>query len=194
MLSVYLSVIEDEEDRLLFEKIYRKFRQPMMYMARSILSDDMDAEDAVHDVFAKVATKHMPLMRRMDNKTDIKNYLLKAVKNTALNMTEKKKRAYISIDDVNAAELIDGSDISDDDFVSLICRKSDYETVVRAIRDLDRTYSEVLYFHFVLEMPVGQVAELLNRKTATVKKQLVRGKKLLLVSLDLNGGDINADD
>ena len=194
MLSLYLSVIEGDEDRRLFEKIYNKYRLPMMNMAKSILSNDMDAEDAVHDVFANVAAKHMTLMRRMENETDIKNYLLKAVKNTALNIIEKKKRVPFSTDDVNALELNYRSDTSDDDFVAQICRSSDYEAVLRAIREMDRKYSEVLYFHFVLEMPVREVAELLKRNNSTVKKQLVRGKKLLLLSLNLSGGDEYVND
>lgn len=44
-------------------------------------------------------------------------------------------------------------------------------------------YRDALYYHFVLELSVHETAKLLNCKVSTVKKRLVRGKKLLHVQL-----------
>ena len=59
MLALYMSFIDDESHRRLFEKIYIEYRDPMFFMARSVLGNDSDAEDIVHDVFLKIAKKHM---------------------------------------------------------------------------------------------------------------------------------------
>lgn len=37
-----------------------------------------------------------------------------------------------------------------------------------------------MFYHFVSEMKISEIAELLGRKKSTVQQQLVRGKKLLL--------------
>lgn len=57
MLALYMSFIDDESHRRLFEKIYIEYRGPMFFMARSVLGNDSDAEDIVHDVFLKIAKK-----------------------------------------------------------------------------------------------------------------------------------------
>ena len=54
MLALYMSFIDDESHRRLFEKIYIEYRDPMFFMARSVLGNDSDAEDIVHDVFDNV--------------------------------------------------------------------------------------------------------------------------------------------
>ena len=111
----------------------------------------------------------------------MRNYLLIATKNTALNNIKKNKKS-ISLDDPT---LIDNDriDISDDYFIDTVCSQNDYAAIVNVIREMDETYRDVLYYHFVLEMTVSQVAKNLRRPESTVKKQLVRGKKILLKKL-----------
>lgn len=60
-----------------------------------------------------------------------------------------------------------------------VCCGIEYERIVEAIASLDEIYREALYYHFVLEMSVPEVAKLLDCKVSTVKQRLVRGKKLL---------------
>lgn len=96
MLALYMSFIDDESHRRLFEKIYIEYRDPMFFMARSVLGNDSDAEDIVHDVFLKIAKKHMARISRIKNDTDLRNYLLTATKHTALDHLRKHRRERIS--------------------------------------------------------------------------------------------------
>ena len=187
MLSVYLSVIDDAEDRHLFERIYNTYRKSMLYVAKSILHDSLDAEDAVHDVFLQVASKHMGLMSRMENEEDRRNYLLKATKNTALSMAKKKARITVDSELMDALDEIGYEELRDRDFVETLCTECDYNQVVDAMANLDETYSDALYYHFVLELSVSDAAELMGLKIETVRKKLVRGKKLLLQALSTKG-------
>ena len=52
--------------------------------------------------------------------------------------------------------------------------------LIAAIKSVPTPYNEVLFLHYVNELPVKKTAALLERKVSTVKMQLVRGKKLLL--------------
>lgn len=193
-MLIYLSLIDDERERRLFEKIYNTYRQQMFCLARSILSSDADAEDAIHEVFIRVATKHMKLMGELKNENDIRNYLLKATKNTAINIINKRKHENVSVDSISESAQLHGATLSDSDFIDAVCTQYDYEKVVYAIKRLDKKYSDVLYYHFVLEMSVRETADLLGRNASTVKKQLVRGKKLLLSMTDFNGGMQNGNE
>ena len=49
MLALYMSFIDDESQRRLFEEIYLNYRKQMLLVARSVLGSDTDAEDVVHD-------------------------------------------------------------------------------------------------------------------------------------------------
>lgn len=57
MLALYMSFIDDESQRRLFEEIYLNYRKQMLLVARSVLGSDTDAEDVVHDVFLKNSKK-----------------------------------------------------------------------------------------------------------------------------------------
>ena len=63
----------------------------MIYYAFGFVSNEIDAEDIVHDVFLKIAQKNLVVLKKIESETDIRNYLLKATKNTALNLTKVKK-------------------------------------------------------------------------------------------------------
>lgn len=79
-------------------------------------------------------------------------------------------------------------DLNDNEFLDMICNNISYQEVLSAIRSLDKKYEDVLYLHFVIGMTVPEVAEHLERNKQTVKKQLLRGKILLLEKLSINGG------
>lgn len=186
MLVLYLSVIDNDDDRSLFEKIYYSYRKQMLTVALSVLGNEDDAEDLVHDVFCNIAKKYIPTLQNIKNERDIKNYLLKATKNSALNKKRDTKNS-ISLHE-NETVLNAEEDLNDNSFLDMICNSLSYQEVVNAIRSLDKKYEEVLYLHFVLEMSVPDVADFLERNKNTVKMQLARGKQILLEKLSINGG------
>lgn len=186
MLVFYLSMLGNDNDRNLFERIYYSYRKQMFTVALSVLGNQDDAEDLVHDVFCNIAENHMPTLKNIKNEQDMKNYLLKAAKNSALNKKRDAKHM-VSLDG-NENFLGTEKGISDSKFLDMICNSLSYHEIISAIRNLDKKYEEVLYLHFVLEMSVPQVADYLNRSKNTVKSQLTRGKLLLLKKISLNGG------
>lgn len=176
MLTFYLTLIADETEQKLFEEIYYLYRKQMVTLAISVLENSEDAEDAVHDVFLAVASKHMATLINLKDEQSRKNYLLKATRNTALNIC-RNRRKHIHLD----KELlpIKDSALSDSDFLDELCTRLTYEEAVRAIEKLDKKYADVMYMFFVLDLPVAEIASTLGRKPAAVRKQLERGKHML---------------
>ena len=185
MLAFYLSLIDNDNNRKLFERIYYAHRKQMLTLAFAILENEDDAEDLVHDVFCNIAEKYMQSLQNIKNEQDMKNYLLKAIKNSALNK-KRDTKPHISLHE--SEYMLNKDDINDNEFLDMICNNISYQEVLSAIRSLDKKYEDVLYLHFVIGMTVPEVAEHLNRNKQTVKKQLLRGKILLLEKLSLNGG------
>ncbi len=186
MILLCLSVFDREEDKERFAQIYSTYYMQMYHMAHSIVQNDADAEDVVHDVFFKIAEKYMSVINNIKNDADLKNYLLKSAKNAAINKTKASERTYISLDSI----IENGSDypiFSDDTFLETICAMSERDSILDAIESLDKKYSDVLYYHFVLGLSIPQTAKHLNQKVSTIKQRLVRGKQQLLSKLNITG-------
>lgn len=188
MLELYCTYLDDVNDKRLFEDIYYAYRKQMVSLALSILEQKEDAEDAVSRVFLRIAEKNWNTVRCIKSDKDLRNYLLKATKNTALTMLETRKRTAADMDTVLEFSTNGIVDISDDTFVETICNRVEAQRVTEAMFSMDEKYRNTLYYHFVLELSVPETAKALGQTHAATKKQLVRGKKMLLKLLGIEGG------
>ena len=114
---------------------------------------------------------------------DLRNYLLKATKNAALDHLRKHRHERVRTEEENETDVPDSEEMPDDALVEKIHNRIEYKKIVSAIASMGDIYRDALYYHFVLELSVPETAKLLNCKVSTVKQRLVRGKKLLHVQL-----------
>lgn len=189
MLALYLAYLDDESDKKLFEEIYLSHRKQMVILAITILGSEDDAQDAVGDVFLRIAQKNWDTVKQIKNNTDLRNYLLKATKNTALNKIKATKKDNVSLDTVIEFDISGIDNLTDNSFLDTVCTKFDYEKVLHAIGSLSEKYRDVLYCHFIMEITVHETAKALNQSVSATKQQLVRGKKMLLGLLDMMGDE-----
>lgn len=193
MLALYLAYLDDDNDKRLFEKIYNSYKKQMVTLAVSILNNNDDAEETVGDVFLRIAQKNFDVVRGIKNDIDLRNYLLKATKNTSINKINTKKKDNVSLDTVVEYNMDKIKELSDDTFIEFVCNRIDYDKIIEAIKSLSEKYRDVLYYHFVMELSIPQTAKSLNQTLSTTKQRLVRGKKLLLNYLVLKGDENNGN-
>ena len=193
MLALYLAYLDDEKDKELFAHIYNSYRKQMVQTAFLIVNNNHDAEDVVEEVFLRIAQKYFDVVRSIKDETDLRNYLLKAAKNTAISKSKSKKKDNMSLDTVSEYNIGENKELSDSTFIEVLCNKIDYDQILDAIKNLSEKYRYVLYYHFVMELTVPQTAKILNQSVPTTKKQIVRGKKMLLNLLNIEGVEDNAD-
>ena len=176
MLAFYMTFIDGEDDKAKFEILYNTYRKRMVYTAFSVLNNKEDAEDAVHDTFIKIARNMRSIGDPESDET--LSYVLKAVKNTAINLSKKNttRNKHIQSQDVD--------NISDGAFLNKLRIQENYEEVVEAIRSLNDIYRDVMFYHFIAGMKSRDIADLLDRNKSTVQQQIVRGKKKLLEILE----------
>lgn len=175
MLLFYLQLIETEEDQWLFTDIYDSYAKQMFESARKVLRNTKEAEDAVHNAFVGII-KNMDSIRNKDEE-DIKMYVLKAAKNAALNIC-KRDPAYNGKHVRLNEETVKGC-ATEKDTLERLCDEATYEVVLAAVMSLGEPYSTVLHYHYVMEMDYKAIAETLDRKPATVRQQIHRGKEKL---------------
>ncbi len=171
MIAIYLSVIDTEQDKNKFEILYTTYRKLMLYIADQILKDKYLAEDATHQAFLKI-------IENLDKIEDVhchktKSYIVIIVRNTAINMYNKRKRnATIPLEQMEFC-------ISDETF----SRSEDLDYLTKAVMKLPVIYKEVLALKYVQELSNAEIAQTLGIFEATVRKRLERARHKLEESL-----------
>ena len=93
---VYMALIDDEEDKKAFEKLYNEYKDSAFQKAYSILEDVDQAEDCVAEVFLSIAQN----FKKVNNLKSYEQhkYIVISSRNCAINMFKKASREKLSID------------------------------------------------------------------------------------------------
>ena len=179
MLSIYLSMVETEEEKSLVEELYIKYEQAMYRTAVSILRNKYSAEDAVQDSFIKVIN-HLDKIREI-NCNETRFYLVTIVKNTSLNMLRKKQRYQeVSIDEVFDAG---ADDVVEDEVIGKICS----EEIRNALKNLSDADYEILFLYLVKEHTPSEIAQLLDITGNQARQRIFRARQRLIKLLNMRG-------
>ena len=179
MLFCYLSIIEGENDRSHFEKLYRKYEKDVSRRIRRLLRNHEDAEDAMQNTWLAI-TKNLSFFHTMDD-VSIRAYILRIARNQAISIYRKRRHEEDMTCDIETA------DISDDGALIRICEENEIETIVRCIDALDEKYSEVLNLFYFHHHSAAEIASLFNLSEHTVRSRISRGKEKLIQLLTKEG-------
>lgn len=164
--------IEETADQALFEKLYYSYHKQMLLVANRVLNNMEDAEDAVQDALLRISRN----MNAVRNREDwaVRGYVLTVAKNSALKILEKNLRTNRGLRFLNARM------VQDEEVFNRVVNSLDYALLLRAVRHLDPRYRQVLTLVYLQKQSPKEAADVLGRKEDTVRKQLYRGKKLLI--------------
>ncbi|MBS5316116.1 MAG: sigma-70 family RNA polymerase sigma factor [Clostridiales bacterium] len=170
-MFIYLMMLDTEEEKSKFEKVYFKYRQLMFQIANGILKDEYLAEDVVHKSFIKIM-KHLDKIKEIEcPKT--KGFIVIIVKHAAIDLYRKRKRENtIQIDEEVLIEHR-GTTV-DQEVIDKI-----ENPLTAAILSLSYHYSEIILLKYNHNYADKQIAELLGLSEDNVKKRLQRAKKKL---------------
>ncbi len=170
MLMFYTQIINENEHRIKFEKLYTLYKNKMWYTANTVLKDEQLAEDAVHNAFIGIAKN----IRKIDDVQSSKTfyYVITAAKNAALDILRKNKSAFEA--DIDSLYFV--SDNESSTFSSIIETE---DLIVKTIASMPLVYRDVLYLLIVEQMTEKEIAVLLGRKPGTVHQQVRRGRAII---------------
>ena len=174
MLSILLTLKGRPDRQQRLAQLYQTYGSQMLYLACSILRHPEEAEDAVQDAFVQ-ASRYMDVLEKLEDPQDQRNYLLKITQNAAYKRLKKHARESC-VDQLPEP----AQECSDQEFLDRLCLQWEYQTLLEGLKQLEQPYREVLYYRFGMELPPSEIADLLERKLPTVKKQIARGKQKLL--------------
>lgn len=186
MLLFYLSLIETEEEREFFTRLYNEHCHTMYVCAYKYLHNASDAEDIVHDVFCMVAGECIKTMVKRSN-AECRRFLYLCTKHRAINYGKRKSKV-ISIEAFCDDSVEISAGLTDESFIDIIDEKELIDAAKAALKNLDPMYGEALWMSFE-GFSVSEIAAFFNEKPATVKKRLFRGKALLRAAVGMEGGE-----
>ena len=172
-------------DQAAFEIMMRRHNGKLFRVARAILRDDAEAEDALQDAYLE-AYRHIDEFR---GGARLSTWLTRIVINQALTRLRKHKRSRIvvpfrdgAVTETDAAE----ADVADDQSESppgATLRAEIRRALERRIDELPIAFRTVFVMREVEDMTVEETAECLAIPEATVRTRLFRARALLREAL-----------
>ena len=172
-------------DHAAFETLMRRHNTRLFRVARAILRDDRDAEDALQDAYLD-AYQHIDRFR---GESTLLTWLTRIVINQALMRVRKEKRqpAVVSFAAPARADSSEREvtvpDESAEPASNAVLRAELRQILERRIDDLPLAFRTVFVMREVQEMSVEETAASLLIPPATVRSRLFRAKALLRESL-----------
>lgn len=151
-------------------ELYRLYAKAMYSVSCRILTDRMEAEDAMQEAFFKAFDR----IDTFRNEVTFGAWLKRIVVNTCIDHLKRKRLLTVSIDDTPGL-----SSIQDDEDYS----PESVEEVKQAMQKLPEGYRLVLTLHLVDGYEYEEIAELLGIAQSTVRSQFVRAKQKLVEML-----------
>ena len=171
-MVMFMALIDEKSEQKQFESIYAGYRPQMLAVAYRILEDSADAEDAVQNALLGIA-KHISKVPSGDEKV-LRAYVLTAAKNAALKILYRNKKG------TDTERILELDYKESESVFQTVLNTMDADLLLRAMRQLDPIYRDVLLLTYVQECDLQETAATLGRKEETVRKQLYRGRKLLI--------------
>lgn len=179
-MILFLSMLDSEEEKSKFTRIYEKYRYFLWYLANEKLRDAHLAEDAVQDAFLAL-TRHLDKVDKVDSAAT-RNFLATIVKSKAVDIIRRKKG-------VSEEMYVDGAvDGVGEDVLDTYLVQENYERILKAISKLDDIYRVVFEYKYLHGFSDREIAEMLGVTLKVVNVRIFRARKKLQAMLEEQGG------
>ena len=173
-MLIYLQMIESEADQSKFKAIYEMYKGLMFYVANSILHNDHDAEDAVHQAFLSIL-KNLSKISEIDcHKT--RSYIVNMVEWRAIDLLRSRTR-------------MESVEYNDDIMGRRIPMPGDHG-LADAMASLPSQYRQVLLLRYDNGYSAQEIGKMLGKSQVAVRKIIERAKRELRILLEKDGVEI----
>lgn len=180
MLSLYLSMLDTEDEKSKFDRLYEKYWRLMLYAAKGILKNEQDAEDCLHEAYIKVI-KNIHNIGEIDCH-ETRNYLVIIIRGICFDFLAKKSRqkndfSLESVDEImengiSPQEKLENSELAVEMSKCMLCLPERYSTILLLKYDNDLSTEEIAE---VLEISHDNVRKVLSRAKAALATELKKG-------------------
>lgn len=165
-------LIETDEERRSFARLYEEIYRQLIYVARRILTEPARAEDAVHEVFLKWAKDYSRYKHK--TKTDMLKLGITMTKHICFNVLSADKR--------HGEVPLENEEIIGDtraDLLDSVIASDELSRLMDAIRMLPEEDQTMLAFRFDQGLSYREISRLTGLKEKNVEMKLYRIRKKL---------------
>ncbi len=148
-------------DQQIYTEAVKRNSQRVFLLALSFTRQRQDAEDVMQTVFLKL-WKH-PVA--FTDETHMDKWLTKVTVNESRSLLRARAREPISFEELEA--------------LGTVAEQPEERELITAVLQLPEPLRAVIHLHYYEDLPVKEIADLLNISQASVKMRLVRGRKRL---------------
>lgn len=174
-MIVYLQMLDSASDRDKFEQLYNRYRGLMHYVAKKILCNEQDAEDAVHQAFLAII--------RSASKIFSKNFDVMCPKTRSLVVIIVERKAIDILRERSRKPEVE----LDEDITGWEIPLPGDGPLSDAMAKLPARYREVLVLHFDNGYTTKEIARLFDIRQESVQKLIWRAKERLRKILEQEG-------
>ena len=163
------TVGQAESFRFDIDGAVRQYADMVYRLAVLNTSSEQDAQDAFQEVFLKLF-RHKDSIQSEEH---LKAWLIRVTVNQCRSMASSAwNRRRVSLEAVAEAAAPQ--------------EEEDYSEVYDAVKTLPDKYRQVIHLFYYEQLSISQIAQVLDKKDATVKTHLLRGRSLLKEKLKGN--------
>lgn len=178
-MLMFMETLDTADEKVKFEKLYTKYKNPMYAVAWKILQNERDAEDVVHDSFRAII-ENFDKIDEIDCQRTW-NYIVTILKNKAFALYNSKKNH-------GTASLEDWTETKNDfDVEKTVEEKELVDILAEEISKMPYPYKEVLYLQFYNKLSGAEIAERLEKTPDNIRKISQRAKSMLRENLAERG-------
>lgn len=165
MLNFYLSLLETDEQKDIIRELYTNYEQIMYKTAFSILHNQHDSEDAVHEAFLTIIQNIDKFS--LETVPKMAPFLVIIIRNISINKLHKRSNSFPleTMDDQPAEDLFERFN------------SERPEQILNALKQLTNEQKEIIYLKFIEEIPTSAIAKLLNITESAVRKRILNARK-----------------
>ena len=141
-------------NKLKLEQMYMLYENKMYALAYSILKNEAQAEDIVHDSFVKL-TDYLDKIKHVDD-NQTKALVLKIVKTTAINKYHKNQHEVWLYDFNDKDDIADPQDIIDKKLTEI----NNSDILSNAAKDMPDIYKEIIRLKCYMELSTREIADI----------------------------------
>ena len=182
MLTLYLSLIDTQEERDKFERLFHQYERCLKYTAQNILFDEHLAEDAVQETFIRIIS----CLDKIDESDEHKTiaFLITVIKNISYDMKRKRNKTQEESSLEEMMELDSDPEDEENRPDVLLLRREQEETILQVIRCVPPDYRYALTLKYAHGCNTAQLAALLNCSEKLARVKLSRARKSLMTRME----------
>lgn len=166
-------------DQLAFELIMRRYNQRLFRVARSLLRDDHEAEDALQDAYLRAYEK----LAQFEHRARFSTWLTRIVVHEALG--QRRKRSRVRLVDPHVTESGPMQSLhATDDVTAASSRQELRQILAQAVESLPEDLRVVFTMRLIEGLDTAETAECLELSESNVKVRLHRARAQLRQWID----------